>query len=664
MYSLLKCASRTPRMPVAFTPDLLVPGFWAVDLETTGTDPCVDRVVGIGLANESACFYVDLTQPSQDLRALGVFLRASTFTAFNALFDGVFLQQLIGEWPRVVGCSYGLFKQASGEGFAGQSWSLETLQREVLGWTTSNKTALEAALAERGLTKAQLSQLPAEILGPYCASDADAAWQGWHELQAQAPQHLKDFHARVFVPQLRLLAEQQLRGMYIDRPGLQEYYTGLLSDIDHAMTTFLSIPDVANHISLLHESAVDAWKASQPPQRTKTGGTTARWQKWAASEPATEDVFNPNSKLQLAELFYGTLGYKPLRHTPTGRAVVDRKALPSLGEPGRALLEYNLLVKRRGYVAKVLERCERDGLVHPQFNSVGTVTGRLGGSGGLNLQQMPKVAGFLQHFAARPGHVLVQADAEALEPTILAEFSQDATLLSVYGPDAPPNDIYLLVAARCGGLGTRVREYYNPAAPTKEGIALAKKHCKRERGIAKVCKLAYDYGAGAPKIHETLVLGGVDISLREVREIRKGLDELFVGIRRFEQRLTDIWEASGGWIPSAYGTPICVARPLLKDILNRFCQTSGHQFLQSWVAHIDRLRRDRGIEMYPWLEDLHDETIWECPEPNADLVVAVFDDALKVANDTLGMGIRIKGPAMVVKSLAEIKDPDGLRSAA
>ena len=220
-------------------------------------------------------------------------------------------------------------------------------------------------------------------------------------------------------------------------------------------------------------------------------------------------------------------------------------------------------------------------------------------------------------------------------------------------------DIYLFVAAKIPALGAEIREYYDPDNPTPEGIALAKKHCKQARSIAKVVVLAANYNAGPLKIQETLRFGGIDLPLSQVKEIHRAYWRLFYGVKRFEERLADMWSARKGWIPSVLGTPICVDSEYVKDIVNRFCQTSGHEILQLWIYHIDRLRTERGVEMHPWIVDLHDETIWEAPEAQAAAAAEVIRDALAATNAELGMGIPIKGPAMIIDNLAQVKDPEG-----
>lgn len=670
--TLLRRANRKPREATAVlvSPTLrqvqellpIVPGeLWSIDLETNGVDAADPAcyIVGIGISNDRGSYYVNLLQADDDTRRyLKQFLGAVRLTSFNVMFEGAFLLAWTGQWLQWEFCSYACFKNLSSEGHPGQSWNLATAQRDVLGWDESNKTVLEQELKLRGLSKCDMWRLPADILGTYCAADADAAWQLYQELntQCESPQQ-KDYHQRIFLTEVRLLAEQQLRGIQINETRLQTCHSELLVNIDSAMNAFLKHPQVAHHIAAHNEVIRAAWIAAEPLRLTKAGEESARWQAWRDREQRhmADKGFNPNSKQQLANLFYDKLGYKAVKFTETGRQVVDRKVLPALGEPGKALAQYNLLVKRRGYVEAVIAKSRRDGCLHPQFNSVGAVTTRLGGSGGLNLQQMPKDPAFLSALAARPGYKLVQADAEALEPTILAEFSQDPTLLAIYGKHARPNDIYLYVAAKIPALGKEIIKYYDPDNPTAEGIAAAKKHCKRDRSIAKTVQLASSYGAGPPKIHETLVLSGIDISLSAVRTIHAEYWRLFSGVRRFGQRLQDMWMNNNGWILSALGTPIPVAESLLKDINNRFCQLSGHQILQLWIYHTSIVLDSMEIDWAPWLIDQHDELVIEVKEDQAEQAADAIAQGLARTNAELGMEIPIKGPAQIADNFAQIK---------
>jgi DNA polymerase I-like protein with 3'-5' exonuclease and polymerase domains len=634
---------------------------WAFDLETTSavvTDPDF-RVVGLGLANEHTCFYVHVENLATDAEEwLKEWLHSVRLTCFNALFDGAAVQRWTGRWPKVELCSYGLFKQLSNEGHPGQRWNLATAQLEVLGWPTSNKTALEEALAERGLGKASMSQLPVEILGPYCASDADAAWQLQNVLldviDKKGFKFLLEYHTREFLTEVRLLAEQQFNGILVDREKLTSYHVDLRKRIDAAMSAFLTHPEVAHHIAEYEAGIHAQWAASAPPRFLKDGVTVAkRWESWKAQE-ADLPRFNPNSKQMLEWLFYEQMGHKPKTFTETGRRSVDRKVLPTLGEAGKLLSRYNLLVKERGYVEAWLE-ASATGVWHPQFNSCGTVTGRLSGSGGTNAQQLPKSRGFLECFRARPGHKLVELDFTAIEPKVLADFSRDANLLKLYGPDAPANDVYLWLAAKIPELAKEVCKYYDPDAPTPMGIAAAKKHCKRDRAIAKKAKLSWDYGAGAPKLHAELQFDGIEITLGSVRKIHATLGKLFAGIKAFEQRLLSLWEANGGWIPNISGRPLAIPERLKKDIVNRIIQSSAHDVLQVYLYYVDKLRTERGVPMVPWIVDFHDQTIFEVPEERAAEAAAILTDAVALVNQEFGFYVPMSGEAQIVNNLADIK---------
>ena len=628
------------------------------------TDPA-NFIVGIGFADQDGCFYIHIQQASDAVRSyVKEYLCHVQLTAFNVLFDGGFLQRFTGKWLDWRWCSYGLFKMLASEGHPQQSWNLETAQRTVLGWQESNKQTLEVALKERGLGKADMWLLPPGILGDYCAYDADAAWQLLGHLQndlaALEMPRVAPFHQREFITSVKLLVEQQFAGIEIDRIKLIAYHAELLRRIDTAMNSFLTHPEVLPHIEQYHMDVEAAWIAAVPPHTKKNGEVTKRYENWMNGREAflAKNSFNPNSKKQLGWLFFTALKRKVITRTKGGQPSVDRKTLPLLGEAGKALAHYNKLTKERGYVDAVLAKSARTGRLHPQFNSYGTITGRLGGSGGLNIQQQPKTRGFLECWKAGFGSSLVQLDAEALEPTVLAEFSQDPSLLAIYGPTAKPNDLYLFVAAKIQGLGDRIKTIYDPDNPTPESIGQAKKEYKRDRSIAKLCVLACNYGAFPPKIHETLTMGGIDISLTEVRKIHTEYWRVFAGVKKFEETLLAQWQSTGGWIPSLAGLPLPIAPKLLKDRCNKFCQAGGHWFLQTILFHVDRLRHERNIPMRPWIVDFHDETIWETPTEFADKAAQILSDALSAANADYGMEIQIKGEPTIVENLATVKCED------
>lgn len=201
-YSILEKQNLQPRTPIAVLEhatfaqvrELLPPGkldaMIAVDIETNGLDASDPACfpVGIGFADATGCFYIDLQTASEDaILHIKVFLRrASCLVGFNIFFDGAFLARWTGRPLKWRGDAFGLFKQMSGEGWTGQKWSLGTAITDILGWPVSSKQTLEAALTERGLSKGEMWKLPVPILGEYCAHDSEATYQLWSVLYERA----------------------------------------------------------------------------------------------------------------------------------------------------------------------------------------------------------------------------------------------------------------------------------------------------------------------------------------------------------------------------------------------------------------------------------------------------------------------------------------------
>lgn len=121
-----------------------------------------------------------------------------------------------------------------------------------------------------------------------------------------------------------------------------------------------------------------------------------------------------------------------------------RREIASVDHPAvEPLLEYKRLY--RIWVAhgwSWLQDWVRDGRFRPEFLAGGTVTGRWVTNGGGALQ-IPKV--IRRAVVADPGWRLVVADADQMEPRVLAAISRDPGLMEVAGR---PGDLYQAVSDR------------------------------------------------------------------------------------------------------------------------------------------------------------------------------------------------------------------------
>lgn len=288
----------------------------------------------------------------------------------------------------------------------------------------------------------------------------------------------------------------------------------------------------------------------------------------------------------------------------------------------------------------------------------------------LNIQQLPKDRDFLRCFVAAPGHKLIYSDINSLEPHVLAQFSKDPGLMSLYGPGAKPNDVYLFVGAHIDKWKDKILEHYDPYNPTPEGIAVAKKYAKAERTAVKPAYLGWMYGLGPGTMHES-----TEIPVEECKTILSDIDTAFPGVVEFNGKLREEWKEAGGWVKQEWyvdpdtgrnipefidgrpgfvyngrGRPLGVAPDKVKDLGNRFVQSTGHDVLLQYLLILNRTRI---AEMRPYNVDIHDATIWQVREDKVEGAVRVFENAYAELNRLLNWDVQIQGAVEVGNNLGD-----------
>lgn len=546
--------------------------------------------------------------------------------------------------------------------------------------------------------KGEMWRAPVDILGHYACLDADSTYLLYTQVLIPCLDRfaaLKAYCAPdVYAAYIYTLIRQQLRGILIDREKLENYAASLRILITELKQAFLVHPDIAPIIAEYNAGKAAEHLAKEPekflkqkapppePARYKKDGKESKawtnwcammqdgerwkpvvsknWEKWWAAHLELRDaqLFNLDSGPQKQWLFYEKLKHPVLLRTDTEQPAVDERALKMMGEPGRLLVNHNEKVKELSYVDACLGKIRADTqAVHPGVRVPGTLTGRLAGSGGLNIQQMPKTQGFLECWVARPGYRIVEFDFSAVEQVVLAELSKDSTLWKLYGPGAKKNDVYLFVGANLPGLGPIIRAAgYDPDNPTPEGIAAAKKACKKERQVAKIVTLGSSYGMGANKLSQTLRLEGIECDVPEAKRIHAGYWELYGGVKKYESELLRQFNRNRGWVLNGVGRPVGVADGYERDIVNRVVQSTAHDCLVLFLAIVAKYLDAAGIEWHPWIWDWHDEGMIEVPEAQAEQAARIIDgSALAALNEKLGGLIPLAGNSEIVGNLAAIK---------
>lgn len=168
---------------------------------------------------------------------------------------------------------------------------------------------------------------------------------------------------------------------------------------------------------------------------------------------------NPASAKDLGKFIYGDLGLPVLEQTPSGNPSTAKETLEYFRDkhPSIALiLEHKKASKILSTYSGFPEKVGADSRLRPTYQQLGTVTGRLTASHGI--QTIPKDDSFAIRtgFVASEGHTLVAADFDQQEMFVLAGVSGDESLLQairdgqdlhgvaaklVFGLDCQPNDV-------------------------------------------------------------------------------------------------------------------------------------------------------------------------------------------------------------------------------
>jgi DNA polymerase I-like protein with 3'-5' exonuclease and polymerase domains len=248
------------------------------------------------------------------------------------------------------------------------------------------------------------------------------------------------------------------------------------------------------------------------------------------------------------------------------------------------------------------------GRIHPTFNATGTRTGRLSCSDP-NLQQVPGALHSL--FEADPHHVLITRDLSAIEPTILAYYSEDPVLckLMIEGGDFHGETA---IAAFDLPEGTNVKKEYPEL-----------------RKVAKTIGLAVLYGAGANQVHLVLQKEGFsDFTLTDAKRIVTRIRERYKGVWEFKRALDSELE-TGSTIYNLFGRPLSIPErdEVYMKGLNTLIQSSASDLMQE-SAYI--IWRDQ-ISVPLLL--VHDELVCQSKEEVAEIKEALIVKTMSNAAD-------------------------------
>ncbi|GCB47164.1 DNA polymerase I [Streptomyces sp. NL15-2K] len=317
-----------------------------------------------------------------------------------------------------------------------------------------------------------------------------------------------------------------------------------------------------------------------------------------------------------------------------------RWEIESVDHPAvKPLVEYKKLY--RIWVAhgwSWLQDWVRDGRFRPEFLAGGTVTGRWVTNGGGGLQ-IPKV--IRRAVVADPGWRLVVADADQMEPRVLAAISRDPGLMEVAGRES---DLYQSVSDRA---------FSGDRAQAKLAVLGAVYGQTSGDGLKNLAALRRRFPKAVAYVDEAARAG------EEGRLVRTWLGRTCppaagatedtaeeAGIPAAEEDAED-----RQWIPGYASTN---ARARGRFARNFVVQGSAADWALLLLAALRRTCADMAAELVFFQ---HDEVIVHCPEEEAEAVVAAIREAADLAGRlTFGRTpVRFPFTTAVVECYADAK---------
>lgn len=329
-------------------------------------------------------------------------------------------------------------------------------------------------------------------------------------------------------------------------------------------------------------------------------------------------VFNPSSRQQIAERLYDKYGWKAPQ-TEKGNPQVDRSVLAKLDYPeAKVLVKYFDETKLMSQISDwiVRAKCSRDGRVHGNLNTLGTVTGRMT-SNNPNMQQVSSDPRARSLFIPRRGWVLVGADLSGLELRMLAHY--------LYPYDN----------------GAYAKQILEGDIHTHNQNAMG----LDSRNKAKSAIYCFLYGGGDAKFGSV-----VGISAKKARDTKNQLLRNIPGLSRVIKDCEFATHAHGNVRPFNWrDIPVRSAHAALNTLL----QSSGAHIAKVWTCFCDVSLNKMFKNKWRWVANVHDEIQIECaPDIAHDLGREVCACATK-AGEYLKCLIRVDAEYRIGKNWSE-----------
>ena len=369
--------------------------------------------------------------------------------------------------------------------------------------------------------------------------------------------------------------------------------------------------------------------------------------KWLRVLHEYKSDLNPNSNAQIRDILFGKWNLPVYDYTATGDVSVSATALralvvnPIVDDNQRRFINALRFYRRAQkllstYLLKLAPDAGlvKDGYVYPDYNSHGTVTGRLSSSNP-NFQNIP--FNLRNIFIPPPGCVFVGADYDQLELRFASALAGANHYLDAF--ELKEIDPHNLTGELMFGASFWESE---GGPPTKMGKG--KGQFKQLRNLAKTICFASLYGASPPKVHEIISraedgdgkLLYADMNLRQIRALHTRWLKAAPEFKKWWGKTLETCRRQGYIEEVVLGRRRYFAKEDYNAILNFGVQAGGFAVVaQAMLDLVDNhLPFDFG-QKTGLVNQLHDAVVFAVPESKADDVKDIVTEVLTTKVDGL-----------------------------
>ncbi len=562
---------------------------FSFDTETTGIDPHQAEIVGMSFSYKAGeAYYVPVSADMNEAKkTVSYFKDVLENTAITKIGQNIKYDMSIMKWydVEVAGNLYDTMIT---------HYLCEPDLRHKLDYLTESyldykMVPIEDLIGKGGKNQLSMRDVSLEKVKEYAGEDADLTLQLAPVMKKlMAENELDPLYMDIEEPLIRVLCDLEYEGIRIDASFLNEYSKELEKIITNKEQEIYKNAGVHFNIASPKQVGEVLFDRLKVPYR---------WKKTSTGQYSTD--FDKLTELAGEHIVIDTI----LEHRKFSKlksTYVD--ALPTMVNP-------------------------RTGRVHSNFNQARAATGRLS-SENPNLQNIPikDEAGreIRKAFVPRDeDHVLMAADYSQIELRIIAEISNDTSMLEAF---VAGNDFHRATAAKVYGV------------PYDEVTS-------EQRRNAKTVNFSITYGAGATNLSRQLA-----ISRKDATDLIQNYFREFSGLKNYMDQ-TVSFARENGYVKTLLGR-----RRNLRDINSRNSLTSSNaervaintpiqgtaaDMIKIAMINIHKALKEQNFKSKMILQ-VHDELVFDVYKPELEKLKVLVTDLMRNAIPTLKVPILVE----------------------